>query len=305
MAKSLFLGSARSSMELTHALAALRKPDSQPSSFTQIMTPDDQPASWAKDIIATAIASTEPYELIDTTTPKYRFLDGCLPIRPSGVFSFDQHAGFVDYVKNHGQANQVEVWGSAEGVITAVLDGHSRGTHIPGWGIHRAVLNLETTPEWVQWQKIDKRELSQTQLAEFLDDNLGDVVQPDAATLLETVSSLTVATNVGFTSGIDLKTGEVELRYTEEQSKGSIRVPSNIILRLSPFLGCQSFQVEARLRYRINAQKLTFKILIDRPHLIERTAFDMVCEEISKDLELMVYRGSPPSSKDLFLGEWR
>lgn len=276
-------------------------------------------ATWAGDIIRMARTELQPielehncryalptadgrYELLDFTTPDCLFSSGWNPVCPVGGPEFTEPQGFVDYVKNHGKTGRVEIWADLPAnSVVAVLDGHFRGAggsgkqdETAGWGVHRASFKLQTSPEWLLWRAIDKLDIDQTKFAEFLDDNLQDVVEPDAATLMEMVSKLTVTTGVSFSSAITLSSGETKLVYIEDQQqKGDLKLPRTITIGVSPFLGLPAYRISARLRYRINSQKVTFKLLLDRPHIVERDAFAGVLQAITEGTGLMVYHGTP------------
>lgn len=289
-----------------------------------ILELEDSPnTTWAGEIIRMARTEVQPielepssryalptadgrYELLDFTTPDCLFSQGWDPVCPVGSPEFTEHQGFIDYVKNHGTLGRVEIWANLPcHSVVAVLDGHLRRTGgedtdskkhgaTAGWGVHRAYLRLQTSPEWKAWRAIDKIDRNQTEFAEFLDDNLQDVVEPNAATLMEMVSKLSVTTGVSFSSAITLSSGETKLLYLEDQQqKGDLKLPRTITIGVSPFLGLPAYRISARLRYRINSQKVSFKLLLDRPHIVERDALAGVLLAITEGTGLMVYHGQP------------
>jgi hypothetical protein len=74
--------------------------------------------------------------------------------------------------------------------IVAVLDDAHNGQ--AGWAGHTATLQLEHDEDWVKWTRRNAQLMDQESAAEFVEDLLHTVVEPDAAELLEIVSSLQV-----------------------------------------------------------------------------------------------------------------
>lgn len=292
--------------------------------------PNDELRSWADSIIEMASSQRQPeelasgtryvlatpkgeIELLDFTEPRHLFRDGHDPIFPSGSFAFEEAPGFIDYIKHHGLPNRTEIWNHVHDSVKsiqfiAVLDGHVRVNRyredIPeaqaqaqeakaGWGVHRAVLTLKRTKEWEQWLGYDRTTLDQATFAEFIDENLQDIQDPNGATLLEMASKLSVTTGVSFTSCINLSSGENKLIYAEEHKKGDILLPAKFTLGVSPFEGMPAYKVTARLRYKVHNQKATFKYLLNDPKDIERHAMQQLANTIQGETGIMVYKGYP------------
>jgi hypothetical protein len=93
---------------------------------------------------------------------------------------------------------------------------------------------------------------------------------------------------VGFKSGINLQNGAVQLTYDESvegKGKGQLTIPSEFVVGLAPFVHGAPYRVNARLRYRISDDKLTFAFALDRPHRVVESAFRLACVEIEEQLE--------------------
>ncbi len=181
------------------------------------------------------------------------------------------------------------------GTVTAVIDYHG-GEDSPSWCTHRATLTLEKSPEWNAWIANNGKSLSQVQFAEFLEDNIGDIAEPDNATILEASKALEAKKTVHFKSGVNLDNGAVQFTYAEEvngtTSKASLKVPTRFVLGLSPYSGGQPIRVQARLRYRLDNDKLTFTYLIERPHKVLEFAFDKVLESVAAETQIKPLIGS-------------
>ena len=153
----------------------------------------------------------------------------------------------------------------AKPAIVAVINGN--GAAGPGFGDFRVSIGFRETPQWVKWRAIDGKLLPQADFAEFVEDNLADIVTPDGATMMEIVTYLHATRSVEFRSGVKLSNGAVQLTNNEDiqasVGAGNIAVPDTFEIALSPIFGVAPFKVPARFRYRIEDRKLRmgFKLL--------------------------------------------
>lgn len=220
---------------------------------------------------------------------------GLAPVRPSGNPFFDDTDSFVRYILKHGN-DASEIYADTQRqTIVAVLDWHNEE---PGWGVHRATLKFRPDPDWQAWGKIDRRPMSQQEFAEFLEDQREDIVSPSAASVMEACTNLQVTTSAAFSSRINLSDGTTAFSYAEDQRTGQVKIPQVIKLKLCPFFGSEPFEVEARIRTLIKDQKLTFKVLIDRPHKVIDAAMETEINKISEAVLLLgvsVFNGLAPS----------
>lgn len=219
---------------------------------------------------------------------------------------------FIAYVKSHAVAGQTHLFGDAsetEAECSATFDYHSvaqGGEHgTANWGNHTATLNLRVTPEWLRWLSNNNRLFTQVDFAEFIEDNLADILKPDAAEILDIAQFLVGKKTVTFKSGRNLSNGAVQLEYSEQidatsRKDDSMQVPSRIVLGLAPFVGAPVAQISARLRFRIGQNGLlSFQYVLDRPFKILEAGFNAAVAEIEKGTGLKVHRGHaailPPS----------
>jgi uncharacterized protein YfdQ (DUF2303 family) len=217
---------------------------------------------------------------------------GLPPVRPSGNPYFSNTDSFIAYVNKHNIPGETEIYADQERrQIVAVFDWH--GQYGSNWGVHRATLRFQPDPDWQAWMKVDRRAMSQQDFAEFLEDQREDIVSPSAATVMEACANLEVTTSASFQSRIRLSDGTAAFSYSEDQRTGQVKIPQEIKLKLSPFTGLPSFQVDARIRTSIKDQKLTFKVLLDRPHKVIEQAVNEEVLRINKDTDIVVFYGIP------------
>ncbi len=95
-----------------------------------------------------------------------KFMDA--PARKRGVFRTVRIDDFCIYV-DHEKTNDTAIFVAPDGKKTvAVID---YGNHsFPQWGDHRATLTLKETPEFEALQALCKRELSQRDIIEWIED---------------------------------------------------------------------------------------------------------------------------------------
>lgn len=206
------------------------------------------------------------------------------PERKTGVYRPATVEAFLGYVDHQNLPDATTVWvHPTSGLVTAVLDDNGDE---PGYGQHRAVLQLNPTPEWLYWEGQDKQMVSQEQFAEHIEGGLEEIVTPDAADMLEIAQSFHAASSAAFRSSTRLATGEQRLQYDEEVkatagATGELTVPTVILLAIAPFVGEERYKITARLRFRLNGGRLTLGYILDRPESIKRDALEGIAERIA------------------------
>lgn len=235
------------------------------------------------------------------------------PWRKRAIVSTYETASFIDYVNRHKLTGQTHLFGQATelgGSFSAMLDYHGivggESGHVgpyngPGWGDHQITLSLSSSPEWVRWVKLNGTYVSQEQFAEFIEDNMSDIIQPDAATVLEMAQGLQGKKTVQFKSGKNLKDGAIKLEYVEAievtgsstRRDDSLQVPSRFTLALVPFVGAAGVEITARLRFRIgNNGALSFAYILDRPYKVIEVAFEHARTAIEEATGIKVILGN-------------
>lgn len=233
------------------------------------------------------------------------------PKRKRANVSIGEAKSFIDYVRAHTIAGSTCLFGASNelgGSFTAILDYHNAnkdGTELDArWCEHRACFTLVTTTEWKRWVESNGRPMPQETFSEFIEDNLTDIIKPDAAELLETAQLLTGKKGATFRSGKNLKNGTIDFQYTEQIEVGggrrddALQVPDRFTLGIVPFVGANGVEITARLRFRISdSGKLSFTYLLDRPHKIVEEAFNVTRADIEQALGLPVILGSAETPK--------
>lgn len=220
------------------------------------------------------------------------------PTRKRGTTKVRDAASFVVLYLAH-RTESSRIYGSVEPPrFEAVLDDHQK--EAPGWREHRLVYDCPLSVEWKTWLGMNKKPMSQEQFAQFIEDNLPDVIEPAAADMLEISRTLEAKKKVNFASGIRLSNGQNELTYEEQVSgtaaKGKLQVPETFALAIPVMEGGARYRVTARLRYRIGDQgALAMWFDLERPHKIVEDAVQQVWTAIKTETGEPIVNGTPAS----------
>ena len=236
------------------------------------------------------------------------------PRRKRATVALIDTGSFIEYLNTHKVAGQTTVFGLATeqgGSFNAILDYHG-GAEVsnagaPNWGDHTATLTLATTPEGRRWTAKSGELMSQEAFAEFIEDNLNDIIRPDAAAILDIAQLLVAKKTVNFKSGKRLANGETKLEYVETiestggKTNDTLAIPESFVLGIVPFVGADGVEITARLRYRISdSGKLSFAFILNRPFKVIENAFLLARQAIEEKTGLTVHIGSgkvtPPPS---------
>jgi uncharacterized protein YfdQ (DUF2303 family) len=156
---------------------------------------------------------------------------------------------------------------------------------------------LRHSEEWTRWKGNDGARTNQIDFAEFIEDNAPDIVTPDPATMLEVARDLSAKTEVDFGSAIRMQNGSVQFKYSEQVKgtfgAGNVEVPERFVIAIPVYVGSERVKITARLRYRINAGKLSFWYDLLRAEAVRRDAFLDVQKSIADTLGIRIINGVP------------
>lgn len=286
------------------------------------MTALDATVSGAPEIISAAIAGESVTEvakgtryLVRTPNPgggaAHATVDGrsddarydATPSRTRGEVVLHHVDALIDYV------NAFKVPGTAlyanidTNRIVAVINGPSKDgpdAEHAGWGDHRATLEVRTTTQWDHWTERDGKIGEQSAFADHIEIGLGDIVTPDAATVLEIAQTFHATVGVTFRQQGLLDNGQRQFTYAEDVSgtagtNGELTIPKELTLGLAPYKGLDPYAVTARLRYRVQPSGLAIGYHLVRPDDVLERAFSEVTEKLSAHLDLPVRLGDAPT----------
>lgn len=161
--------------------------------------------------------------------------------------------------------------------ITAVFNDNKQGT---GWRDFRAVFKAEQTPEFQRWifNNGAAKAKTQTEFAEFIEDNIADIHGDAAQALLDAATTIQASTSINFSSAKRLQDGRTQLAYTEEIDAkagqgGALEIPKVFPLGLRVFKNGAGYMLNARLKYRLGTGSVKFWYELDRPERVIESAF--------------------------------
>lgn len=201
----------------------------------------------------------------------------------SGRFQFTRVQSFLEYI-GEISSNERRIFATEQGAMTCFFDAHGAK---PGWHQHFAEFTPTETPSWKSWVAASGRWFTQAEFAEFLEDRITEIAEPDGATLHTIATTLKVKTNIDFQSGISIHSGQVQLVYQEQMdagagAKGDIAIPETLTLVLTPYEGGEAYKAEARFRFRANGGKATFQYhLGDEISRIQREEATRLANEVN------------------------
>ena len=211
------------------------------------------------------------------------------PLRRKSHQQFNEVQSFVDYVDRFRTSNALLIAEPDNHRVGATLDYHAAGADgAAAWKDHTALLTLRLAPEWTAWNSRNNHHFGQVDFAEFIEQNLPDIAEPDGAQLKEAVEKMQVNRNVRVASAVNLDSGEIAFTYEDQdnKSKGSAKLPRRLVLGLPVYKHGTRYRVDAAMRYRLNDGKLSFFYVLQRPDKVAEAAFEGVVTEIAAGLDM-------------------
>jgi uncharacterized protein YfdQ (DUF2303 family) len=213
------------------------------------------------------------------------------PRRAAGRRIVTDAYSFVSYLDRHAN-EQTEVYADkVASTVVAVIDSHTGSDKSNGWQGHTVKLELVKTIPWLAWLARDLTTagsaawFNQEAFAEFIQERATDCVTPDSAELLDIATSFQANNKVDFKSAVNTGSGQVNLGFDETITakagvKGNIKIPTELKLRLRPYIGGPIYNVTAQFRFRLNGGDLRLGFAIVRPQDILDAAFTDIVDEI-------------------------
>ena len=224
------------------------------------------------------------------------------PARIVQTVALEDAQGFSSYVKEFARDSTAIFLDDDDRKFTAILDYHKGGhgdaeAEMPEWCDHVATFMARTTPEWETWSGHNQKAFGQVEFAEFIEDNLLDVVEPAGADLLEITRTLEAKKDVAYSSAIKLQNGSVRINY-DEQIKGTantqagvIEIPQQFTLQIQILRGGSAFRFPARFKYRLKDRSLYLWYEIIRPHKLMESAMEEAVKSIEEGTGLKIRKG--------------
>lgn len=175
--------------------------------------------------------------------------------------------------------------------VTARIDDHQKAG--PAHAGHICQFPCPVTEEWGRWTGATGKPLDQQKFAEFMEDNIRDIIEPTGAEFMTAITNLSVKRNLEFKSGTRLSDGQVQFAYIEtDGAQGQAVVPQKITVGLPIFMGVpKRYAIDARVKYRLEKDgKLILWFELDRPDLSRAAAYAELLQTITEQTGLEIHR---------------
>lgn len=250
------------------------------------------------------IALPEGYALHDIE----RLLNN--PTRKRAEVKTTDVASFISYVSLHKVSSEssaiyakVDADSGKFGLV-AVIDDHKMLPLVSqdaGWREHRCTFSSNPSVEWTRWMNANKKQVTQTDFATFLEDNLPDIAalegMPTGADILAMALGFEANAEKRLRSKINLQSGGVRFEFVDDEDKDTrtrMDVFQRFTIGIPVFDGSNSaYPIEARLKYREKDGKVTFWYELIRPDRVFRSAVNEEMARIKAETELHVFVGTP------------
>ncbi len=197
---------------------------------------------------------------------------------------------------------------------------------LPRFGKHRTLYNFPLSDEWVAWHARNKKQMTQTEFAEFLEDRLADVTDPPDGTalggadqavtdqfsqlarllggtfanpqkLLELSRGLTIHSSAKVKNATNISSGVSQIVFEEEhrdEQGAPVTVPNLFMLAIPVFKSAEErFRVAVRLRYRKKEQSLVWNYDLYRTETIFDVAYGEAIKFAANATGLPLLVGAP------------
>lgn len=253
-------------------------------------------------------------EVVDPKKFTDQYLEA--PERRKGVARHQTLQSFIDHVNRFKDDDSALF--ATDAALTCVFDYHREGPEAdPRFGEHRSVYSFPVSRQWQTWTNADKQTMSVQDFAEFLEDNVEDVGDPERATeAAKEIAKLLGATFatpaglIGLSKGLNVhvdakvaeshraQSGEVSLTFEETHSTSAktgakLRVPEAFLLNIPVFEEGQVYQLPAKLRYRLKGGNITWHYVLYRTDLAKRMAVEAARKQARAETDLPLFCGSP------------
>ena len=232
---------------------------------------------------STFIVTPKDYSLHDVTAAVEKTQQE--PDRKRGTVHMADVPSLLQHMADQGCAVNGYAYADLDArTITAVFNDH-RHLSEPGWRDHRAVFSAVYTPEFKLWLAHDKEPFTQTEFAEFIEDNFPDIDGAEAGNLQKVALTISAKTGIEFKSAQRLQDGQTQLTYNEiinasAGDAGSLTIPQKFKLGLRIFANGGGYALTARLKYRLVAGGVKFHYELERPERAVEDAFNGYVEAV-------------------------
>jgi uncharacterized protein YfdQ (DUF2303 family) len=204
---------------------------------------------------------------------------------------FEDGDSLIEYANRFDDGQRVLCASTKTGSVVIALDYHVSATDMVNRD-HTAAWQMEKSEEFKAWESWEGTLHEQEDFIRFLEENSGDVVLPDAATLLDLARDFAAIKTVHFKSSKRLASGDREFEYRDEtQTADRIKVPEKIILNIPIWEGEDPTEVVCLFRYRMREGALKLGYEFHRVKPVMRASFKLAVTRVAEATGLTPHYG--------------
>ena len=228
-----------------------------------------------------------------------------VPVRKRGAIITSDSDSFISYLLKHKEDDKSVVYAAIDSEksycsLVAVIDDHAEFS--AQWRGHTCTFTPRMAVEWGRWIGLDRKKMSQSDFATWLEDNLPDIAtvpnMPTGAEILAMALGFEANSDKKLRSKINLQSGGFSFEYVDKENdatRTTMQVFDRFTIGIPVFDGSgNAYPVEARLKYRPqDGGSVTFWYELIRPDLVFKTAVADEVEAIKTRTGLMLLYGTP------------
>jgi hypothetical protein len=209
---------------------------------------------------------------------------------------------FIDYLIQFASKTAICRASLGKHRIDAVLDYHGRAREgerdpaVPGRSAHVATLLCPFDVDYAKWRPLltGDQVLPQKKFVEFLQDMIHTIRHPAASDLIEIAQDLSIDRIVRFRSAVNDRSGNVRFTFDEQDEgggphNGEFTLPEHVDLVLPIFQGGDTYELQPRLRYRMEGGNLVLGLKLPGIETKEREAFRKIGETVREKTKVPVF----------------
>lgn len=223
------------------------------------------------------------------------------PARAAGTVKLRDAASFIAYFNRQKRPESLIYASLDPARILGVIDDHRafgalKNEHDgANWRAYRVEFPVPASREWKTWTGKDRQPMGQLELAELIEDNLPDIVNPDGSTMLNVALNFEASKEGNFVSAARLQDGSTNFVWKEDVNAtgNKIAMPSQITLSIPVFENGAPHSIDARIKYRIKDGVLKIWYELIRPHKVLEAAFRAIWAQIEEQTSTKILLGTP------------
>jgi len=228
-----------------------------------------------------------------------------VPRRKIATVTMGGSESFIEYVKRHGKKGYTTIWCDANYkagnvAYTGIINDHGGGDEAQDWRDHLAEFTPIKSVEWERWVTKNRSNFNQLEFATFIEDNIADIATakgfPSGTDMLQMATSLEIAQDSSIKSAVRLQSGGVRMEYVDDanaETAKSMEVFRQFALGIPVFYAGAAYMLEARLKYKLSAGKLTFWYELIRQDKVVEDAAKTLTATIQEQTGFPLFHGKP------------